>query len=282
MRLSVSSLTCPEWTLERMTEEAVKHGIPAIDLRTLEGRRDLWNLPEFVPAARDATTRRLRDAGISVAGVSTSVRAGSGARAGDTSPDGAASDGTAAPTWRTELAAALELCRDVGGRYLRIFAGPTNVGAVTEETLQAIAADYRAMCRIAEPYDLLVLLETHDVVSSGAVVRDVVRRVDHPLAGVVWDVRHPLHLAGETYEQTGAAVAELLRLVHVKDFDGSSFNLVQFGTGAVDPPHLVDVLRSIGYAGDIVLEQPRVAATGRPMPEENIAGFAAAFSGLLA
>jgi hypothetical protein len=38
------------------------------------------------------------------------------------------------------------------------------------------------------------------------------------------------------------------------------------------------VLRSIDYAGHIVLEQPRVHSTNRPMPEANIAGFARVWS----
>lgn len=285
MRLSVSSLTCPEWNLERMLHELVKHHIPALDLRTLEGRRDVWNLADFAKSAREETRRTLEEAGILLGGVSTSVRAGAsvhGSRA-DTAHRSSDGDtgGEGAPEWREELTAALDLCSDLGGRYLRIFAGSRDVESLTADALEAVASDYRRMCLIAEPFGLLVLLETHDVVSSGTIVRDIVRLVDHPLAGVVWDVRHPLHLAGETYEQTAETVAEVLRLVHVKDFDGSSFDLVPFGTGAVDTPRLLSCLRSVGFDGDLVLEQPRVAATGRPMPEQNIAGFAAAFDELL-
>lgn len=273
MRLSVSSLTCPDWTLDRMARELVQQHIPAIDLRTLAGRQDIWNLPEFVAAARNHTRKRLGAVGLSVAGVSTSIRAGV-----ERSPN---VEVHAAPAWHEECAEALSLCRDMGGSYLRIFGGPRNIVQVDEAAMRSIASDYRRICRAAEPFGIRVLLETHDVVSSGAMVRDIVHRVDHQLAGVVWDVRHPRHLAGESYEETAAALADVLHLVHVKDFDGTNFDLVPFGSGSLDPARLFEVLRSVDYDGDIVLEQPRVAVTGRPMPVENITGFARAFTALL-
>mgnify|MGYP006281578653 CR=1 FL=1 len=270
MRLSVSSLTCPDWTLRQLVNEVRRHGIGVIDLRTLEGRNDVWNLPDLAPGARSATRRQLAELGVWVGGVSTSVRAGA-------DPASRASD---PPPWARELRAALELCRDLGGAYLRIFAGPRDASSLGADETSAIVSDYRAMCHAAEPFGVSILLETHDVVSSGRAVADIVGEVQHPLAGVVWDVRHPRHHVGESYRDSAEAVATVLRLVHVKDFDPVSFDLLPFGTGDVDAGGLLQVLDYIGYDGDIVLEQPRVAQTGRPMPKRNIAGFATLFSQL--
>ena len=263
MRLSVSTLTCPMWDAGEVSSFLRSVGIDHVDLRSIGGRTDLWDIDELT------SDGPFREHGITVDGISTSVRIGSD-RVTGSSPDG-----------ERELAQCAELCARLGGKYLRVFAGDkddAHAGATPAEVFKRIGRVYRNLCARADEYGIDVLVETHDVVSASGDVLSLIEATDHARAGIVWDVRHPLHQAGESFEFTAEKLRDVVRLVHVKDFTGPpEYELVEFGTGIIDAEKLVSILVSIGYDGSIVLEQPRIASTGKPAPEPNITGFAAAF-----
>lgn len=274
MKLSVSTLTCPEWEIDRICSYLRSVGIHRVDLRKVSGRVDLWNVDGLSSEAI------FREYGIEVSGISSSIRVDS------TGVSGPNDNGIDA------FERYVELCNRLGGSYIRIFAGdrpengsdsrtPTDVDPTSRERLSMVAERYAQLCELcaaATSNRVDVLVETHDVISSSAAVFSLVELVAHPRAGVVWDVLHPLRHAGESMEYTAEKLREVTRLVHVKDFAGPpGYELVEFGTGTLDPEQIVAILDYIGYDGDIVLEQPRVSSTGKPAPEENIGGFADRF-----
>lgn len=262
MRLSVSTLTCPVWDAAKACSFLRSVGIQHVDLRSIAGRTDLWDIEEL---ASDAV---FRENGVTVDGISTSVRIGSDGVTGSTA------DG------EQEFEQCLELCARLGGTYLRVFAGDKDAadGPAPAEVFERIGRTYRKLCGRADASGIDVLVETHDVVSSSADVLSLIAAADHRRAGIVWDVRHPLRHARESFEYTAEKLRDVVRLVHVKDFAGPpDYELVEFGTGIIDAEKLVSILTSVGYDGSIVLEQPRVASTGKPAPEPNITQFAAAF-----
>lgn len=262
MRLSVSTLTCPAWDVAKTCSFLRSLEIKHVDLRSIDRRTDLWEIEEL---ASDAV---FREYGVAVDGISTSVRIGSDRVTGSTA------DG------EHEFDRCLDLCARLGGTYLRVFAGDKDAagGTASAEVFEKIGRTYQKLCRRADAAGIDVLVETHDVVSSSADVLSLIAVAGHPRAGIVWDVRHPLHHARESFEYTAEKLRDVVRLVHVKDFTGPpEYELVEFGTGIIDAEKLIAILTTIGYDGAIVLEQPRVASTGKPAPEPNITQFAAAF-----
>ncbi len=267
MRLSVSTLTCPAWDAAKVCSFLSAVGVRHVDLRSIGGRTDLWNVGELADGSA------FRKCDVAVDGISSSVRIGSRKITGST-PDG-----------DQEFGFCVDLCSRLGGRYIRVFAGDkdgTQSSEHTTDLFRGIGHAYRNLCIRAEAYGVDVLVETHDVISSSADVLSLIRATDHPRAGIVWDIRHPFHQAGETFEYTAEQLSDVVRLVHVKDFAGApEYELVEFGTGTVDARRLVTILSAIGYDGAIVLEQPRVTSTGKPAPDVNISEFARAFAPLI-
>ena len=47
MRLSFSTLGCPDWTLPRVLDVAGREGYDGVELRFLEGDPVLWRRPEL-------------------------------------------------------------------------------------------------------------------------------------------------------------------------------------------------------------------------------------------
>ena len=54
--------------------KAVINGIDTLDFRGLQGMKKLWETPEFSGSRLPETLVRIRDAGLVVSGISTSVR----------------------------------------------------------------------------------------------------------------------------------------------------------------------------------------------------------------
>ena len=59
MRLSFSTLACPEWGLRQIVEAAATHGISGVDFRGLGPEIDITRLPQFTISA-DAGYYHLR------------------------------------------------------------------------------------------------------------------------------------------------------------------------------------------------------------------------------
>ena len=75
MKLSFTTLGCPDWDLGQMIDGALSSGFDGIDLRGSSGEMELWRVAEFSDEARLAqTAARLRAAGLEVPCVSSSGR----------------------------------------------------------------------------------------------------------------------------------------------------------------------------------------------------------------
>ena len=255
-------MTCPDWNLERIIEQSV--GIDAIDFRGLEGEMKLWNTPEFRVDEIENTLFRIRNGGLVVSGISTS------ARINPAKPN-------SFEEIITEVTESARIAKRIGAEHIRIFLGDKSAGPPGPTTCSEIARLYRRLCESISDTGIMVLAETHDVCANSTILARILGEVGHDLTGAIWDVRHPYEKAGESFEQTATVLAPFLKLVHVKDFTDGGGELVFFGTGALDSDRIVAALGSCGYDGYITLEQPRVDATGKAEPEENIKGFVEAF-----
>ncbi|MEV6394832.1 sugar phosphate isomerase/epimerase family protein [Streptomyces sp. NPDC051907] len=115
---------------------------------------------------------------------------------------------------RLEIEQLLELARDLGAPYVRVFPGggdqdPDAADAVGARRLGAAA-------ETAADLGVRILLETHDSHRTGTDVSRVLGPVGHKNAGALWDVLHPW-LGGEAPATTHAALSPFLGYVQVKD-----------------------------------------------------------------
>src|SRR5258707_12246917 len=73
MKLSFSTLGCPNWSFDEIVRRASQYGYDGVAFRGLGGELDLTKVPEFSPAERPNTRRRLREAGLATSMVLTSA-----------------------------------------------------------------------------------------------------------------------------------------------------------------------------------------------------------------
>ena len=84
---------------------------------------------------------------------------------------------------------------------------------------------------------------------------ELLRLVDSPAFGVLWDFHHPYRM-GESPADVLDLVGDRLVLVHVKDArrDGDSWQLVPLGEGEVPYVESLVALRDAGYDGWVSVE----------------------------
>ena len=236
-RLAFSTLGCPGWTIEQAGEAARRYGYEGVEIRLLDG--------EIIPADLDAAGRaRVRRAlsGLGIPSVGTSCRF--------TSPDDAERARNRADAERY-----LSLAAELGAETIRVFGGNIVEGDTLEAGLGRIAESLNALAPAAERAGVRIVLETHDAMSAGRTVADVLARVPSGWVGALWDSHHPYRM-GETAEQTYRLLEGRILSTHVKDArrDGERWQLLPMGEGEVPVKEMLAALDRHGWSGWVTVE----------------------------
>ncbi len=238
--LVFSTLGCPDWSLERAAEEAVKDGYVGLEVRVLNGQI----IPSDLDEAGQQEVREIMDRhGLKIVGIGASTRF--------SSPDAAERQAQ-----QDELRQYLRLASALGIPYVRTFGGNVADGHTIDETIDWVASSLEDVMDDAEAEGVTVLLETHDAFCRGAEVARVLDQVQHPRLKAVWDVHHPYRM-GESIEETWDLIGDRVAHVHIKDArrkpDGG-WQLVLLGEGEVPNKEVVELLMREGYRGYLSAE----------------------------
>src|SRR4051794_17720683 len=72
MKLSAMTLGCPGWDLETVLTNVRKYGYDGVDFRGVGQDLDITKTPAFTTSL-EATAKRIRDSGLEVSGISSSL-----------------------------------------------------------------------------------------------------------------------------------------------------------------------------------------------------------------
>ena len=73
MKISFTTLGCPDWDLDTICRRGREYGYEGVDFRGLQETMDVTLLPAFTSGVAQ-TRRQLADAGMEVSGISSSIR----------------------------------------------------------------------------------------------------------------------------------------------------------------------------------------------------------------
>ncbi|MFE4664023.1 sugar phosphate isomerase/epimerase family protein [Streptomyces sp. NPDC056716] len=261
MKLAFSTLGVPGLPLSDVLALATRHGYHGVELRA---HPEEPVHPGIGPAERSAAAAGFASSGIELLGLAGYVRvAAPGA-------DGPVLD---------ELRALLDLAKDVGAPYVRVFPGADP----QQEAAESDAAAVRRLAegaRYAADSGVRILLETHDSHRTGAEAARVLGPVSHQLGpsgersvGALWDVMHTW-LGGEQPTQTFAALAPHLGYVQVKDIASADDTTpLPLGAGILPLAECVEVLSRNGWDGWLCWEyEKRWYEAAKPLPDLLAAG----------
>ncbi len=261
-KLGFSTIGCPDYGVDEVIALATGNGFDGIEIRHFRGTIDLVSLPEFTSDIAE-TRRRFEDAGLQVVGINTSVRMNALDKA--------------------KRAEAMELARrnlaiatGLGAPYLRVFGGPIPKDQDREATLDAIAEGLGEVADLTAASGVTTLIETHDDFCTSEGVLDLYARGASDNLKVLWDTLHS-YRHGEAGEVTWAALADRIRLVHVKDANKATpeaFDFALTGEGNIPVAGFVEILRNNGFDGFLNFEWERGWHPEIEPPEVAIPHFA--------
>jgi sugar phosphate isomerase/epimerase len=242
MKLSFTTLGCPDWTLRQIAENAAHMGYDGVDFRGLLDEIDITRRPEFKGGLNE-TRQLFADHNVAISGIAIGARY-------------ATVDPVEREKQFDETRRNMELAAKLGTHILRVYGGRVPDGYTVDSIMPILVKNLQLIGDEAEQYDVTLALETHDAWTDSAVFARLMAEVNHPRVRVLWDLHHPYRTNGEPPEVTYRNLAPYTVSTHVKDSiptaDGHRYVLL--GEGDVPLKKMLDMLVGGGYDGYAILE----------------------------
>lgn len=267
MKLSLSTLGCPKWSLGQIVKAASENGYAGLDFRGLGEEIDVTKLPEFndhLPATIDLLNKH----NLQVACLNTSVTLV-----------------TPAPErWQMmldECQRNARLAEKLHTRYIRVFGGQLAKDMTHDEGLILARRHLKQLTKVCHPFGCIPVLETHDYWSPSPRVLELLHEFDPNEAGALWDIEHPFRKA-ESPRETYDTLKRFLKHVHFKDStrvpdpnrpEGRSIPRL-IGEGELPVAEFWKLLKEVNFDGWVTLESEKRWHADGPEPEESIPQFA--------
>lgn len=237
MKLCLSTLGCPDWSLGEILTVAKDLGVQGLEIRGLQENLYAPVLPLFSPQQAPDTLRRIRETGLEIA----ILTSGAALATGGENAYG-------------EACAYIDLAERLGVPYIRVMAEPTP--EPSDINLLASARRYAQLCDYAKGSGVLPLVETNGQLANSVEMLAFLSEAGRENMGVVWDIHHPWRYYGETPKTTLSRLAGYVKHCHIKDslMENGQVHYKLMGYGDVPAREALSLLKKSGYAGHVSLE----------------------------
>lgn len=243
IRISFSTLACPDWTLAEILQAAATYGYDGVELRVVSRELDLWNLPDFQPSALAATRNAIQDRGLVVASMGSSACFHS-------------SDSLERQRNFDSALRMAELAAGLGAPSIRVFGDRIQPGNTRVQTAEWIADSLNRLAERLKPSGVEVWLETHGDFAAVNDVDEVLTQVDDRNVGIIWDPANAWEQSGEL-PRISPQMEPRIRHVHLKDMKKDANGLSRYvATGEGDFPFqtMFTSLAEAGFDGFVSFE----------------------------
>ena len=236
MKLSFSTLGCPDWTFPDMYSVCCDLGFNGIEIRGIADEIYAPKITVFSPENITRTISKLEKANLSIPILT------SGAYLVD-NPDIAASE--------FEVKDYVMLASKLNVKYVRVL-GEKTPEPVDPNNYDEALRRYVDLCKFAAQFGVDLLIETNGFLADSKVMKRFMNEADQPNMGVIWDIHHPFRFFGEAPGETVKNIGKWIKHTHIKDsIKGRNGKITYMLTGYGDVP--VDdacrILKDNGYDG---------------------------------
>lgn len=238
MKISFSTLGCPDWTLNEIFSAAKDLGYDGIELRGLG--EDI-----YLPKAKQLTescakiNAELSARGLSIPCISSDCTL--------QVADDAIVD---------QAKAYLDLAAALHAPYIRVL-GDTAPGPASYVDTALVTERLKLLASYAAEKGVTMLLESNGVYANSKLLKETLDEVNSPSVGALWDINHPVRYANETPAETWANIGKYVRHVHVKDTAVNEQGAIVYkmlGYGTLPIKEAFTLLKTNGFSGYISLE----------------------------
>ena len=241
MKLSFSTLGCPDFAWSDIYSMAKDFGFSGIEMRGLGGNIFSVHAAPFKPENLEATRAQLRRLKLEICCLSSGCALRFGERHAETI---------------AELKEYIALAAALGTPYIRIL-GDLTAEPTTDFDDELVIGPMKELAPIAEAAGVTLLIETNGVYSHTDRLADVLARIGSDSVAALWDLNHPYRFGGEDPQTTVKNLGAYVKHTHIKDSlvnpDGSITYRIM-GEGDLPVDAFMQALRSVNYEGYISLE----------------------------
>ncbi|GAB4109018.1 MAG: sugar phosphate isomerase/epimerase [Thermoflexibacter sp.] len=257
LKLSFSTLGCPEWTWEDILQNAKKLGYQGIELRGLGKEIDLTKCSEFSPSNIATTFRKVKDNNLKI------VNLGSSANLHFHEENKRQEQIDHAKKY-------IDLAEKLACPYIRVFPNNLPKEYSKEATLEKIASALLELSLYAKGSKVKILLETHGEVVQTDDLLVIMKSVNRKNIGLIWDFFNMFIITRQSPAAMYQALKDYIAHVHLKDgivkADGS-FQYTFLGQGNLPIAEIIRILKENHYKGYYSFEWEKRWHPELPAPE---------------
>ncbi len=240
MKLSFSTLGCPDFTWPEIYSMAKDFGFDGIEMRGLGG--DIFDIraKPFSAEGLAETISTLKKLRLEIPCLSS----GCCLKYADKAEEN-----------HRELMAYIDLAAKLKTPYIRVLGdiAPMPQGEVDDET---VIKALRRIVPYAEEKGVTLLVETNGVYADTKRLLNLLTSIESDNVAALWDLHHPYRYAGESAEKTVQTLGSLIKYTHIKDsvMEDGKASYRMMGEGDLPIEDFMLALRSINYDGYVSLE----------------------------
>ena len=265
-KLSFSTLACPDWTLEEIIHFASSNKYKGIELRGIKRELDLTKVPELSATNRATTLRKIKELNLKIVnlGSSSTLHFSPGAERDKNILQGKQF---------------IDLAQELECPYVRVY--PNNFLKEREKsaTMQLIAEGLRELGDYAKASPVKVLIETHGDLVWTADIEALMKMVNLPNVGIVWDFCNMWTVTRENISEMYPRLKPYIYHTHIKDANliDNKPQYVFLGKGEVPIIKVIDLLQKDNYKGFYSFEWEKLWHPELADPELALADYAKVF-----
>ena len=256
MKLSFTTLGCPDWSFDQILKEADRLHFDGVEIRGIDGIMRAEEIPLFFPENLENTRKYIEAHHVTWAGFGTSA----GFHTEEKAKDGL-----------EECRKAIDVCARANIPAIRVFGDQIPDQRCAQETIDRVGEHIAAVCRYAQDKNVQVLLEIHGDFNTIPAVSGVIAHcAAYPCFGILWDIEHSDRAYGDDWKPFYALIRPYLKHTHIKDHirnEDGSFTLCLPGEGDIPIQSIVTTLEKDGYNGFYSLEWEKKWHPELPGPE---------------
>jgi sugar phosphate isomerase/epimerase len=239
LRLSFSTLGCPDWNFDKIIDFAKDNQYTGIEVRGILRQMDLPLVPEFSnPESIMTTLHKMNDRGLRFVdlGSSCSLHFPPGEERSKNLDEGKRF---------------IDLAAKLNCPFVRVFPNQLPKDRDREETLNLIIEGLKELGTYASNTNVTVLLESHGELIYKKDLLFVMEKAAHSHVGLVWDVCNMWIATKEPPDEVYATLKKYIRHTHIKDLkiENGKEEYVLLGTGIVPIFRAIDLLYKNQYPG---------------------------------
>jgi fatty-acyl-CoA synthase len=240
MKLSFSTLGCPDWSWNDILSTAKDLGFNGIELRGITNQIYLPDALPFSNENMENTKKKLKELNIEISCLTSSCYLYGNENNGDCNQEGKDY---------------IDLAQQLNVPYVRVL-GDKNPEPGTGIEINTVKNNLKRLGEYASNKNVTVLIETNGIFADSNKIKKLMEEINSPYVGVLWDVHHPFRFMGESFEETFNNLKPWIKHIHLKDSIVVEDKIIykMIGQGDLPIDHLIKLLAANHYDGFISLE----------------------------